>query len=73
MAEVRIEHIIEHLDHDIRRALEDAVSRVLPGATVDCSELYRELRNAVGRKSTTWVKVPGTDVKKTCQACGADA
>jgi hypothetical protein len=73
MAEVRIENIIEHLDHDMKRALEDAVSRVLPGTGVDRTALYREFRKAVGRKSSTWVKVPDADVRKTCRECGEDA
>jgi hypothetical protein len=73
MAQVRIEKIIEHLDYDMKRALEDAVLRVIPNAKVDRSELYNEFRKAVWRKSTTWVQVSDSDVKKVCGECGEDA
>ena len=73
MVGVRIQSIIEHLDHDMKRALEDAVSRALPDATIDRSELYREFRRAVGRKCSTWVNVPDRDVEKRCSHCGEEA
>lgn len=70
MAQVKIESIIEHLDYDMKLALEDAVSRVLPDADVDRNELYREFRRAVGRKCSTWVSVNDHDVEKRCRKCG---
>ena len=73
MAEVRIERIIEHLDYDMKRALEDAISRVMPNVVIDRRELYNEFRKAVGRKSSTWVQVSDSDVKKVCGECGEDA
>lgn len=39
MAEVKIEGVIEHLDYDIKRALEDAIGRLLPNASIDRNEL----------------------------------
>lgn len=73
MAQVKIQSIIEHLDYDMKRALEDAVSRALPDTNIDRNELYREFYRAVGRKASTWVNVPDHDVKKRCTACGKDA
>jgi len=73
MTRVKIESIVEHLDSDMKRALEDAVSRVLPDVEVDRTELYREFRNAVGRKCSTWVNVPDHDVEKRCRKCGETA
>lgn len=69
MARVKIQSIIEHLDYDMKRALEDAVSHVLPDADVDRAEIYREFRRAVGRKCSTWVNVPDSDILKVCCHC----
>ena len=35
MARVKIQSIIEHLDYDMKRALENAVENALPDADVD--------------------------------------
>ncbi len=59
MARVKIEEIIEHLDSEMRSALEDAVIRVAPdGMQFDRYELFREFVRAVGRKCSTWERVP---------------
>lgn len=58
MARVKIEQIIDHLDHDMKRALESAVERVLPDAEFDQNELFREFKRAVSRKCSTWERVP---------------
>lgn len=58
MARVKIEDIVDHLDSDMKRALEDAVRRVMPNANVDRNQLFREFRRAVGRKCSTWESVP---------------
>lgn len=64
MAQVNIEEIIDHLSSDIRRALEDAVKKSIPGANIDSHQLFRDFRRAVGRKCNTWVDVPDNQVKK---------
>jgi hypothetical protein len=59
MARVKIEEIVEHLDHDLRRALADAVKEVLPSGTrFDEHELFRAFKRAVRRKCSTWERVP---------------
>jgi hypothetical protein len=73
MAQVKIQSLVEHLDYDMKRALEDAVSRALPHANIDRNELYREFCRAVGRKASIWVNVSDHDVKKRCTTCGEDA
>jgi hypothetical protein len=70
MAQVKIQSIIEHLDYDMKRALEEAVSRVSPDSDIDRNELYREFRRAVGRKCSTWVSVADHDVEIRCRRCG---
>ena len=70
MARVRIESIVDHLSSEMTRALEEAVSRMLPDANIDRNELYREFRGAVGRKCSTWANVSDLHVRKVCRFCG---
>jgi hypothetical protein len=63
MARVKIEEIIEYLDSDMKSALEDAVKRTLPGAEVNRVQLFRAFVRAVGRKCSTWERVPDHYVK----------
>lgn len=58
MARVKIEDVIESLDYEINRALEDAVNRTINNARFDRNQLFREFRKAVGRKCSTWESVP---------------
>jgi hypothetical protein len=73
MARVKIESIVDHLDYEMKRALEDAVSRVFPDADINRNELFKAFSRAVGRKCSTWVDVPDNDVEKKCQHCRKDA
>lgn len=63
MAHVKIQQIIEHLDSNMKRALEDAADRCFPGVAVDRNELFREFVKAVGRKCSTWERVPDRYIK----------
>jgi hypothetical protein len=72
MAQIRIQSIVEKLDYEMKRALEDAVRRVLPDAQVDRTQLFKEFRKAVGRKVAAWVSVSDGDVKTTCRHCGKE-
>ena len=47
MARVKIEDVIDHLDYDMKRALEDAVLRVMPNTNVDRNQLCRVVINLV--------------------------
>lgn len=58
MARIKIENIFEHLDYQIRHALRDAVSNVLPDIEFDEYELFREFKRAVYRKCNTWERIP---------------
>lgn len=58
MARIKIESVIEKLDYDLKRALADAVDEVMPGADIDREELYRAFKRAIGRKCSTWVRIP---------------
>ena len=58
MARVSIEAVVDQLDTEIRRALRDAVLEVLPGARFDEFQLFRAFKRAVGRKCSTWERIP---------------
>lgn len=64
MARVKIENIIEHLDHDLRRALENTVRSQLRDAHFDPHSLFREFVREVGRRCSTWERVPDSCVEK---------
>ena len=64
MAKIKIEEVIDHLSSEMRRALADAISRVLPDVDYDDRELFREFRRAVRRKCNTWEDVPDAYVEK---------
>ena len=57
MAQVKIQSVIEHLDSQMRSALEATVNEVIPDAEVDRYALYRAFVRAVGRKCNTWERV----------------
>lgn len=64
MARVKVEEIVEHLDHDLRRALAEAAEEVLPSGTrFDEYEFFRAFKRAVRRKCSTWERVPDRYVK----------
>jgi len=58
MARVKIEEIVDYLDSDFRKALAAAVKEVAPEATFDERTLFRAFLRAVGRKCSTWERVP---------------
>jgi hypothetical protein len=64
MAKVKIEEIVDHLSSEMRRALEEALSTVMPNAAVDGHEFFRAFRRAVGRRCNTWETVPDSYVEK---------
>ena len=63
MARVKIEYIIDHLSTEMRSALDAAVKEVLPEATFDRYQLFRTFKRAVGRKCSTWERVPSNYIE----------
>ena len=63
MAQVNIEEIVDHLDSEMRRALEDAVREVAPSIMVDSRTLHRAFVRAVRRRCSTWETVPDQYVR----------
>jgi len=63
MARIKPEEIVDDLSSEFRRALSDAVSEVLPGASFDEYELFRAFKRAVRRKCGTWERVRDSHVE----------
>jgi hypothetical protein len=64
MAQVQMEELVDHLSSEMRRALEEAVREVMPGAKFDSNELFRAFKRAVYRKCSIWEQVPDQYVQK---------
>ena len=64
MARIKIEQVIDSLSSEMKKALKESVEKVLPGANVDSSALFKEFRRTVGRKCNTWERVPDIYVEK---------
>ncbi len=64
MPQVNVEHIVDHLSNDMRKALEAAVNEVMPDAEVDAYELFRAFRRAVARKCGGWQNVPEQFIRR---------
>jgi hypothetical protein len=58
MAKVKVDEVVDHLSNEMRRALEESVNEVIPGAQFDSHELFRAFKRAVYRKCSTWETVP---------------
>ena len=58
MARVKIEEVVDHLSTEMRKALSIAVDNVIPNASFDEWQLFREFRRALSRKCNTWEQVP---------------
>jgi len=58
MAQVKIESILEHLDHELRAALDETVRQHFPGATYNAHAMYKDFVRIADRKCSTWETVP---------------
>jgi hypothetical protein len=62
MARIRPIEIVDHLNPQLRAALDEAVTRALPGVEVDKRQLYLEFRRALLSKLKQWENVPNSAV-----------
>lgn len=62
MARIKPAEVFDHLNLQMRAALDEAVSRVLPGVEVDRRQLYLEFRRALVQKLKAWENVPNSAV-----------
>lgn len=64
MTQINLHAVIDHLQHDIMRALENALENVIPDAEIDRNALYKEFRKAVHRKCPPWAIIPDQYVNR---------
>jgi hypothetical protein len=62
MARIRPNDIFDHLNPQMRAALDEAVDRTLPGVEVDKRQLYLAFRRALSAKLKPWESVPAASV-----------
>ena len=64
MAKIKIEEIIEHLDSELKRALEDTLKECFPNQDFDARVVFKTFIKQVSRKCGSWENVPDRFVKK---------
>ena len=62
MARIKPNEILDHLNPQLRAALDDAVDKTLPGVEVDRRQLYLAFRRALAGKLKPWENVPAAAV-----------
>jgi hypothetical protein len=62
VARIKPVEIFDHLNPQVRAALDEAVARALPGVEVDKRQLYLEFRRALAVKLKQWENVPNAAV-----------
>jgi hypothetical protein len=62
VARIKPVEILDHLNPQVRAALDEAVARTLPGVAVDNRQFYLEFRRALALKLKQWENVPNATV-----------
>lgn len=62
MARIKPQEILDHLNPQIRIALDEALTKLAPDAQIDRRTLYLEFRLALKRKFRDWESVPNSAV-----------
>lgn len=70
MARVQFEKIVDELNIDMKRVLEEVVSKSKPQVKMSRELLYREFHKSVGKNISSWVVVNDRNVTKVCRHCG---
>jgi hypothetical protein len=70
MARIQFEKIVDEINIDMKRVVEDVVKKVAPKVQVKRDVLYREFLKAVGQRISPWVVVNDRNVVKVCRHCG---
>jgi hypothetical protein len=64
MAQVKIEDIIEHLDHGVRRALEETIKYHFPNQDFDSRQVFRTFKRMISRKCSIWENIPDRLIRR---------
>jgi len=58
MASVKIEDLVDHLEREFGRSLEDTFQHFAPNVTVNRGEIYRFFLRRIDHHCQTWEQVP---------------
>lgn len=64
MAKIKIEEVIDHLDRELRRALEATLNEHFPNQSFDARSVFRTFKRQASRKCSTWENVPDQYINK---------
>jgi hypothetical protein len=63
MARVKIEAVVDHLDREFKKALEDTFDHFAPDVEIDRNEVFRFFLRRVYQHCSVWETVPDTSVE----------
>ncbi|MEO9870874.1 hypothetical protein [Ekhidna sp.] len=58
MARIKVEDIVDHLDREFRKALENTLEEHFPNENFDARDVFRTFKRKIRRKCNTWENVP---------------
>jgi hypothetical protein len=64
MAQVKIEDLVDHLDAEFKKVLEDTFNQFAPHVSVDRNEVFRYFLRRVYQHCSAWEQVPDHLVDK---------
>jgi len=65
MARIKIEKVVEKLDREFKKALDDTMQEFAPDASYDQSALFRFFLRRVYQHCSTWETIPDSAVNVT--------
>jgi hypothetical protein len=63
MAEVQIEEVVDHLDSEFKKALDDIMNEYAPGIQYDRNELFRLFKRRMYNHCSVWESIPDQYVR----------
>jgi hypothetical protein len=63
MAKVKIEEVVDVLDSEFKKALDDTMARFAPNAVYNREELFKHFLNRVYHHCSGWETVPDSCVR----------
>ena len=63
MAQVKIEDVVYHLDHEFKKALDDTMAKFAPGVRYHRNAVFNHFLRCVYNHCSVWESVPDNCVK----------
>jgi hypothetical protein len=64
MAKIKIEEVVYALDTQFKKALENTIKKMIPGAEYDSRMLFVEFRKELNRECQGWQYIPNSCVQR---------